>query len=347
MGCGRFLIPYLSDGHPAAVPSGHSGRATTTEVLPRMSRQSRSVFSDAAALRGISSLVLLALLAACAGQGPHSSATLEAARYAARARGNYVPPGPPSDPWGPYIREAGKRFDVPEVWIRSVMSVESGGNEYQNGQLITSSAGAMGLMQVMPETYDELNARYGLGDDPFNPHDNILAGTAYLREMYDIYGSPGFLAAYNAGPRRLDDYLSNNRPLPDETRRYVAMIGPEIVGVYPSGRSPAEDYAMNALPIDIPPGTRYGRAIQLASSRGGGGRVPARGSVQVAQLAEQPRANSQQRTQQVALVLPPPAPPSHGGTPLHPTGRSVGIGATASWRCADRAMGNSGRRLFQ
>ena len=127
MGCGRFLIPYLSDGHPAAVPSGHSGRATTTEVLPRMSRQSRSAFSDAAALRGISSLVLLALLAACAGQGPHSSSTQEAARYAARARGNYVPPGPPGDPWGPYIREAGKRFDVPEVWIRSVMSVEFGG----------------------------------------------------------------------------------------------------------------------------------------------------------------------------------------------------------------------------
>ena len=110
----------------------------------------------------------------------------------------------------------------------------SGGNEYQNGELITSSAGAMGLMQVMPETYDELRERYSLGGDPFDPHDNILAGTAYLREMYDIYGSPGFLAAYNAGPRRLDDYLSNNRPLPDETRRYVAMIGPNIVGVYPS-----------------------------------------------------------------------------------------------------------------
>ena len=161
-----------------------------------------------------------------------------------------------------------KRFDVPEIWVRSVMRVESGGNQYLNGQLITSSAGAMGLMQVMPETYEELRDRYSLGDDPFDPHDNILAGAAYLREMYDIYGSPGFLAAYNAGPRRLDDYLSNNRPLPDETRRYVAMIGPNIVGVYPSSRSPAEDYAMNALPIDIPPGTRYGRAVQLASSRG-------------------------------------------------------------------------------
>ena len=59
--------------------------------------------------------LLLALLAACAGQGPHTSSTQEAARYAARARGNYVPPGPPEDPWGPYIREAGKRFDVPET----------------------------------------------------------------------------------------------------------------------------------------------------------------------------------------------------------------------------------------
>src|SRR4029077_693599 len=122
---------------------------------------------------------------------------------------------------------------------------------YLNGNLTKWGAGAMAWWQGMPDTYDELRSRYSLGDDPFDPHENILAGTAYLREMYDIYGSPGFLAAYNAGPRRLDDYLSNNRGLPDETRRYVAMIGPNIVGVYPVSRSPAEDYAMNALPIDI------------------------------------------------------------------------------------------------
>ena len=249
-------------------------------------------------------------------------------------------------PWGPYIREAGKRFDVPEVWIRSVMRVESGGNEYQNGQLITSSAGAMGLMQVMPETYDELRGRYSLGDDPFDPHDNILAGAAYLREMYDIYGSPGFLAAYNAGPRRLDDYLSNNRPLPDETRRYVAMIGPNIVGVYPSSRSPAEDYAMNALPIDIPPGTRYGRAIQLASSRGGGGHVPARGPVQVAQLAEQPRASVAAAHAAICVGAAAVAAAIAWWIPFDPTGRGR-AGAIPSWRCGNRAMGNSGRCLFQ
>ena len=220
----------------------------------------------------------------------------------------------------------------------------SGGNQYQNGQLITSSAGAMGLMQVMPETYDELQGRYSLGDDPFDPHDNILAGTAYLREMYDIYGSPGFLAAYNAGPRRLDDYLSNNRSLPDETRRYVAMIGPNIVGVYPTSRSPAEDYAMNALPIDIPRGTRYGRATQVASSRGGGGRAPMRGPVEVAQLPEPPRPAAQSQPQQYALATPPSDAARR--IPIDPAGCG-GVDADASRRSAVRSVGNPGGRLFQ
>jgi cell division septation protein DedD len=254
----------------------------------------------------------LALLAACASHTPGPSATQEAARYVEHARNNYVPPGPPEDPWGPYIHEAAARFDVPELWIRSVMHVESGGNEYLNGQLITSGAGAMGLMQVMPATYDELRQQYNLGDDPFDPHNNILAGVAYMREMYDIYGSPGFLAAYNAGPNRLDDYLSNNRPLPDETRHYVAMIGPNIVGVYPDHRSPAEQYAMNALPTYIPPGNRYGRAAQFASRNGGGGRVPAQVPVQVAQLPEPPRPAVMAPPQQYALVAPPPPPPGRG-----------------------------------
>ena len=84
----------------------------------------------------------------------------------AHARGNYKPPGPSEDPWGPYIREAAARYDIPELWIRSVMRVESGGSLYRNGELVTSGAGAMGLMQVMPGTYDELRSRYSLGDDP-------------------------------------------------------------------------------------------------------------------------------------------------------------------------------------
>jgi len=309
-------------------------------------------------LRGTCSIAIVALVAACASQGTHLSAQQEAARYAAHARGNYTPPGPPEDPWGPYVRESAKRFDVPEAWVRAVMRVESGGNQYQNGQLTTSSAGAMGLMQVMPDTYEELRDRYGLGDDPFDPHDNIRAGTAYLREMYDIYGSPGFLAAYNAGPRRLDDYLMNNRPLPDETRRYVAMIGPNIVGVYPVNRSAAEDYAMNMLPIDIPKGKRYGGAVQLAGNRGtSGGRVPTRGSVEVAQLSEPPRPVVRLQPQQYALVTPPAPPPARSGfrfiqpavaeaVPMRRGGPATGqwaiqVGAYSSESLAHAALGTA------
>jgi hypothetical protein len=83
-------------------------------------------------------------------------------------------------------------------------------------------------MQVMPNTYAELRARHRLGADPCNPHDNILAGVAYLREMLDRYGSPGFLAAYNAGPVRYDEHLMNGRPLPVETQDYVAKLAPMI-----------------------------------------------------------------------------------------------------------------------
>jgi hypothetical protein len=86
---------------------------------------------------------------------------------------------------------------------------------------------------VIPSTYETLREQYGLGDDPFNPSDNIMAGAAYIREMYDRYGSPGFLAAYNAGPQRVDDYLASGDPLPDETVNYVALIAPRIAGATP------------------------------------------------------------------------------------------------------------------
>jgi hypothetical protein len=186
------------------------------------------------------------------------TATQEAATYQARAKPSYSPPGPPSDPWGPFIVEAANRFDVPERWIREVMRVESGAHEFNaSGALITSPVGAMGLMQLMPETYDEVRAQYNLGDDAFDPHNNIMAGTAYIRQMYDAFGTPGFLAAYNGGPARLEDYLVHQRPLPSETRRYVAMIGPYIEGIYPQSRSPAEQLAVNQIPINIPAGPRY------------------------------------------------------------------------------------------
>ncbi len=208
------------------------------------------------AVRATGSLAVLGLLSACAG-GQHISSQEAGHYYAEHAQRSYSAPGDATDPWGPYIREASSRFDVPERWIREVMRVESGGHTDLNGAPITSPAGAMGLMQIMPATYQELSAQYGLGNDPYDPHNSILGGAAYIRELYDLYGAPGFLAAYNSGPGRLDDYLTRNRPLPAETRRYVAMIGPRIADSFPAKRSIAEQYAMNAVPANIPAGPRY------------------------------------------------------------------------------------------
>jgi hypothetical protein len=191
----------------------------------------------------------LALLSACAGGHGSRYAGENTTYYLSHAAHNYNPPGPASDPWGPYINMAAAHFDVPAMWIRQVMRVESGGHEYSGGQLIVSSAGAMGLMQLEPGTYQEMAERYGLGNDPFNPYDNIMAGAAYIHEMYQVYGSPGFLAAYNAGPGRLDSFINYHRPLPDETKNYVAMIAPNIDGYYPQRRSAADELALNTEPM--------------------------------------------------------------------------------------------------
>ncbi len=89
-------------------------------------------------------------------------------------------------------------------------------------------------MQIMPATYAELRERYALGGDPYDPHDNIVAGAGYLREMHDRFGASGFLAAYNVGPARYEDHLATGRPLPEETRNYVASLAP-LLGDMQSG----------------------------------------------------------------------------------------------------------------
>ncbi|XHC09188.1 lytic transglycosylase domain-containing protein [Labrenzia sp. ac12] len=128
------------------------------------------------------------------------------------------------DPYATHIAEASQRFGIPAHWIRAVLDMESDGNPNA-----VSAAGAMGLMQLMPGTWEELRIRYGLNAVPFDPHDNILAGTAYLLEMYDRYGDiTGMLAAYNAGPVRYDAYLEDCRALPAETRTYVALLAPAL-----------------------------------------------------------------------------------------------------------------------
>jgi hypothetical protein len=120
-----------------------------------------------------------------------------------------------------FVAEAALRFGIPTSWITAVMQAESRGVVRA-----VSPKGAMGLMQIMPDTWSGLRSRYGLGPNPFDPHDNIVAGAAYLRELHDRYGTAGFLAAYNAGPGRYEDHLTSGRPLPLETQAYVAAVAP-------------------------------------------------------------------------------------------------------------------------
>ena len=137
-----------------------------------------------------------------------------------------------ADPHAAHIAEASQRFAIPQAWIVAVKRAES-----HDDVRAVSPAGALGLMQIMPDTWAELRARYRLGRDPFDPRDNIIAGTAYLREMLDRYGTvPAMLAAYNAGPARYDEHLATGRALPAETRAYVALLAPALDAVAPSDR---------------------------------------------------------------------------------------------------------------
>lgn len=125
--------------------------------------------------------------------------------------------------WQPHIAEASRKYEVPEIWIRAVMQAESAGCASLDGRPIRSSAGAIGLMQLLPATWAALRRQHGLSEDPDDPRNNVLAGTAYLRELADRFGAPGAFAAYNAGPARYEQYLLG-RPLPPETRRYLAQV---------------------------------------------------------------------------------------------------------------------------
>jgi hypothetical protein len=127
--------------------------------------------------------------------------------------------------WDPFITEASRRFGVPISWVRAVMQIESGGRTMLGeGLPMTSSQGAMGLMQLMPETYEDMRRAYGLGKDPYDPHDNIIAGTAYLRFLRGKYGYPQMFAAYNDGPGNLEARLKNGHMLPMETQLYLVNV---------------------------------------------------------------------------------------------------------------------------
>ena len=211
-------------------------------------------------------LLLAGALSVCAGSGVAVAQSVPVERPAA------------AHPYAAHIAEASQRFGIPEHWIRAVLRAESAGDVRA-----ISSAGAMGLMQVMPVTWAELRDRYGLGRDPYDPRDNILAGTAYLREMFDRYGNvAAMLAAHNAGPGRYDEYLATGRTLPAETRAYIAALAPILGGAAatepPSSAPPPPPDWREAPLFVMRPGDARAVAAPPPDAQSGDGRatVPAR-----------------------------------------------------------------------
>jgi|LNFM01.1.fsa_nt_gb hypothetical protein len=205
----------------AVARSGGPGRP----LGRRVSASPLTAASTKAALRSLGMMVCIVAMSASSMLSSDVAHAERATSATHRANGLTI------DPFAAFVTEASKRFAVPEHWIRSVMRVESAGEVRAR-----SRKGAMGLMQIMPGTWIDLRARYGLGTDPYDPRDNILAGAAYLRELYQRFGMPGFLAAYNAGPGRYENHLATGRPLPDETRRYVAKLAPTIESEQSGGK---------------------------------------------------------------------------------------------------------------
>lgn len=243
--------------------------------------------------------VLSALMSACAGgSGPRSVSQAEIDTH---------------------VAEAATRFDMPELWIREVIRQESGGRTMMNGRPIVSKAGAMGLMQVMPGTYEEMRRKHRLGSDPFDPRDNIIAGTAYLREMYNLFGAPGFLGAYNCGPGCYGDYLAGKRSLPGETRRYIASVSPRL----------NRTTAPNGADIVLASASDQGAPFAAASTIPTAPNVRRGQPVTVAALPPPYAAQPIAQSTRVRVVAPDNTPPNVAASPRAPA-VSMGGGSVTS-----------------
>ena len=112
------------------------------------------------------------------------------------------------------IQQASERFSVDPFLIKAVIKAESD-FDYQ----AVSTKGAQGLMQLMPETAEDMKV-----GDPFNPEENIFGGTRYLSLLLERYKNDKnlALAAYNAGPERVEEY--KGVPPFTETRQFIEMV---------------------------------------------------------------------------------------------------------------------------
>jgi soluble lytic murein transglycosylase len=112
------------------------------------------------------------------------------------------------------INEASKRFRIEPSLIKAVIKAES---DFDHRAV--SHKGAQGLMQLMPDTADQMKVQ-----DPFNPEENIFGGTRYLSRMLERFNNNRrlALAAYNAGPESVEEY-QGVPPYP-ETRTFIEKV---------------------------------------------------------------------------------------------------------------------------
>jgi len=172
----------------------------------------------------IRSLIFAAMALSVSHQLRHRSARTELQAHVSTSIDHVVA----IPPWRAYdglIHEAAVLYRVSPTLIRSVMQAESAFNP-----MAVSSAGAMGLMQLMHEMADAFEIV-----DPFDPRENIMGGTRLLRELLDAYHNniPLVLASYNAGPAAVASY--GRVPPFRETRGYVKKIVTLIAKAHNAG----------------------------------------------------------------------------------------------------------------
>ena len=213
-------VPFseLLSGRTGASGGGPVSAATAAELLRlKMLSSALNLGDDQAPPATLQSQGVQVLLDKFLAQLPKGSpaASLPATGAAAPATASddLLPENPTTSA---IIEKASRRYGVDAGLIRAVIKQESNFNPHA-----VSSAGAQGLMQLMPST-----AR-GLGvSDSFDPEQNVMAGTRFLKDMLRRYGGnlDDALAAYNWGPGNVDRHGSASAALPRETREYLAKV---------------------------------------------------------------------------------------------------------------------------
>ena len=165
----------------------------------------------------------------------------------------------------PVFQAAGAEWNVDPNLLQAVAGQESGGTA--NPDQAQSTAGAQGRMQIMPATGWQMGMT-----DPSDPVQSIYAGAKYLSQQLDKYGSPELaLAAYNAGPGRVDDYLSGKAGLPVETVNYVPSIARRYQALAGGQQQSSQAQAAPQSGPSLDDAATAGLNAAMARLQGGGG----------------------------------------------------------------------------